>query len=121
MRDNINYSSISDDLDFKLILILIYFNNKRGYSTYDLMKLLSVNYKTLDLFLETLLELGLIEEDEEISQLKISEDGKGILYKKYMNNINLENLNEGVKMRSDYKLNGLKKENIFFLPRNFKK
>jgi len=108
------------DLDFKCYLILIFLNqNRKEYNIYTLMKLLSVNYSILEHFFESLLELNLIEENLDTLQYKTSEIGKKLLFKKYMNEINLENLDSFLSKNNLFNLE-YKCENIFYIPKNFK-
>src|SRR5690625_3681981 len=81
------------ELNFKHDLILVIFNQaKFEYDTYDVMKFLSVNYQTVCILIEELLEEELITKEPIIQKFKLTKEGNKHLYDKYLNNINLDEL-----------------------------
>lgn len=109
---------MEEELDFKCILILIYLNQEKlHYNTYSIMKLLSVNYSTLEKLFSILIELNYIAEDSELFYYKITSSGKEFLYSKYMNNIDIRKVEY---IRENGQKNNVVEKQIFYIPKDFK-
>lgn len=108
------------DLDFRHMLILIFFNERKyTYNSYDIVKLLSLDYDSLRILIDDLLFLELIQKDVKSKKHVLTEVGEKLLKERNLNSFDLESLINNDFDIIDNKIPDFR-ENIFYFPKRFK-